>query len=228
MVYAKPNSIQFDQSKLPSERQFTQLRHQMVDQQIRPRSINDTRVLDAIATVPRHKFVPLEAQAWAYADEPIPIGFDQTISQPYIVAYMVEAACIPPGGKVLEVGTGSGYQAAVLGELAEEVFTLEIVPQLAQRSSEILSELGYHHVQVRCGNGYGGWPEQAPFDAILVAAAPTSVPSDLIDQLAVGGKLVIPVGHQNQTMLVMTRTPHGVVTEYTIPVRFVPMIGEIW
>lgn len=228
MAYVKPKPFPLQPLDPPSEQTFTRLRSEMVDQQIRPRGIKDARVLDAIATVPRHRFVPAASQVWAYCDEPIPIGYGQTISQPYIVAFMTEKADIPPAGKVLEVGTGSGYQAAILGELADEVYSLEVVPQLAKQARATLNQLGYRYIQVKQGNGYQGWPEHAPYDAILVTAAPTSVPSPLIDQLAPGGKLVIPVGGSSQTLLVMTRTPHGVITEYTIPVRFVSMIGETW
>ncbi len=201
-------------------------RRRMVEEQIRARDINDRAVLEAMRRVPRHRFVPVSQVRFAYEDRPLPIGYEQTISQPYIVAYMTEAARIPRGGKVLEIGTGSGYQAAILGELAREVYTIEIIPELAESASRTLSELGYRNVQVRAGNGYAGWPEHAPFDAIIVTAAPEQVPQALIDQLAVGGRMVIPVGRGNQEMMIITKTERGVVRRRTIPVRFVPMTGN--
>ena len=201
-------------------------RRRMVEEQIRARDINDRAVLEAMRRVPRHRFVPASQVRFAYEDRPLPIGYEQTISQPYIVAYMTEAARIPRGGKVLEIGTGSGYQAAILGELAREVYTIEIIPELAESASRSLAELGYRNVQVRAGNGYAGWPEHAPFDAIIVTAAPEQVPQALIDQLAVGGRMVIPVGRGNQEMMIITKTERGVVSRRTIPVRFVPMTGN--
>jgi protein-L-isoaspartate(D-aspartate) O-methyltransferase len=177
-------------------------------------------------TVPRHCFVPASEVTCAYRDEPLPTSHGQTISQPYIVAFMTNAAAIPAHGRVLEVGTGSGYQAAVLAQLASQVYSVEIIEPLAQRASQTLQRLGYTNVHVKQGNGYEGWPEHAPYDAILVTAAPTRVPSALVDQLAMGGKLVVPVGYSSQTILVITRHLTGLSTEYTIPVRFVPMVGE--
>ena len=198
----------------------------MVEQQIQARDIGDPRVLAAMCTVPRHRFVPADLQEMAYADTPLPIGQGQTISQPYIVAYMTEALALPPEGRVLEVGTGSGYQAAVLAELAGEVFTIEIVPGLAARSRALLSELGYNNVEVRQGDGYRGWPDRAPFDAIIVTAAPDHIPQPLVDQLAVGARLVIPVGARSQAMTIVTKEADGSTVEVTLPVRFVPMTGE--
>jgi protein-L-isoaspartate(D-aspartate) O-methyltransferase len=199
-------------------------RLQMVEEQIRRRDVVDPRVLDAMRTVPRERFVPDAQASRAYEDSPLPIGFGQTISQPYIVAYMTEALDVRPEHRVLEIGTGSGYQAAVLSPLAREVFTIEIVPELAARAGDLLRELGYRNVQVRQGDGYAGWPEQAPFDRIMVTAAPDQIPQPLIDQLAPGGRLVIPVGPQGNTqwMTVVDRTPAGVVERRTIPVQFVP------
>ena len=199
-------------------------RARMVDEQLRPRGIRDQSVLAAMNRVPRHRFVPAPLQHLAYADHPLPIGFDQTISQPYIVAYMTEAAEIAPGDKVLEIGTGSGYQAAILGELAREVYTIEIVPQLAERSRALLQQLGYANVHVRTGDGYAGWPEHAPFDAIVVTAAPDHVPPALVEQLAVNGRMVIPVGRGEQQMRVITKTERGVIEQATLPVRFVPLV----
>ncbi|MGF1570185.1 MAG: protein-L-isoaspartate(D-aspartate) O-methyltransferase [Nodosilinea sp.] len=201
-------------------------RQRMVDQQLIPREITHSSVLKAMATVPRHRFVPAVAAALAYQDQALPIGHGQTISQPYIVAFMTEAAAITAQGKVLEVGTGSGYQTAILAELAAEVYSIEICPPLAQQARRTLAQLGYENIHLRQGNGYQGWAEHAPYDAILVTAAPTRVPAALVDQLALGGKLVVPVGHSCQTILVITKQATGIATEYTIPVRFVPMTGE--
>ena len=201
-------------------------REAMVDQQIRARGIRTPAVLEALREVPRHRFVPPPVRPLAYRDQPLPIGYEQTISQPYIVAYMTETADIAPDDTVLEIGTGSGYQAAVLGEIAREVYTIEIIPELAERARRTLAELGYTNVHVRAGNGYLGWPEHAPFDAILVTAAPEEVPQALVDQLAVGGRMVIPVGTTFQEMTIIEKTPQGVVERRTIPVRFVPMTGK--
>ena len=201
-------------------------RGRMVDAQIDARGIREPRVLEAMRAVPRHRFVPVTLQDQAYADTPLPIGLDQTISQPYIVAYMTEALELPPAAIVLEIGTGSGYQAAVLAEVARQVYSIEIVPELAERSARILAELGYHNIQLRHGDGYGGWPDAAPFDGIVVTAAPDHVPSALVEQLAVGGRLVIPVGGFAQEMRVITMTDDGPRSETTIPVRFVPMTGQ--
>jgi protein-L-isoaspartate(D-aspartate) O-methyltransferase len=175
-------------------------------------------------TVPRHRFVPGEFASRAYEDRPLPIGHDQTISQPYIVAYMTEALGVQRHHKVLEIGTGSGYQAAVLGELAARVYTIEIVPELARQATATLKSLGYTHVHVRDGDGYAGWPEEAPFDRIMVTAAPADIPKPLIDQLAVNGRLVIPVGEQGraQWLTVLDKTPQGVIQRRTLSVSFVP------
>lgn len=206
--------------------EYARRRMNMVDNQIRARGIRDPRVLEVMRKVPRHEFVPAEQAANAYDDNPLPIGLGQTISQPYIVAYMTEQLQVTPQSKVLEIGTGSGYQAAVLGELAKEVYTIEIVADLARRSKDTLARLGYTNIHVKAGDGYRGWPEQAPFDRIIVTAAPDHVPQPLVDQLAVGGRLIIPVGDYYQQMLILTKTPRGVVEEKTIDVVFVPMTGE--
>jgi protein-L-isoaspartate(D-aspartate) O-methyltransferase len=208
------------------EGDFEKLRRQMVESQIRARDIKDNSVLEAMRRVPRHRFVPPEIAARAYEDNPLPIGHAQTISQPYIVAYMTEAAEVSKGDKVLEIGTGSGYQAAILGELAREVYSIEIIPELAERARQTLDTLGYRNIHVRAGNGYLGWPERAPFDAIVVTAAPDEVPQALIEQLAVGGRMVVPVGRGDQDMMIITKTKDGVVQRKTIPVRFVPMTGK--
>jgi protein-L-isoaspartate(D-aspartate) O-methyltransferase len=203
---------------------FARERARMVQEQLRARGIRDPAVLAAMARVPRHRFVPAAYAHLAYADRPLPIGFDQTISQPYIVGYMTEAAEISAEGRVLEIGTGSGYQAAILGELAREVYSIEIVPELAMRARALLQDLGYANVHLRTGDGYVGWREHAPFDAILVTAAPDHVPPALVEQLAVNGRMIIPVGTGDQEMRVLTRTATGVVEQRTLPVRFVPLV----
>src|SRR5687767_15823564 len=176
--------------------------------------------------VPCHLFVPELQRDEAYSDTPVPIGFEQTISQPYIVAFMTQALEVGPEDRVLEIGTGSGYQAAVLGGLAKEVYTIEIVAPLAERARETLTALGYRNIQVRTGNGYLGWPEQAPFDRIMVTAAPDEVPAALVQQLKVGGLMAIPVGVGVQELRILRRTPAGLETLRTLPVRFVPMTGK--
>jgi protein-L-isoaspartate(D-aspartate) O-methyltransferase len=203
---------------------FRNRRAAMVEQQIRARDVDDARVLDAMRSVPRHRFVPADLAQFAYDDRPLPIGHGQTISQPYIVAYMSDLLEVRPTHRVLEIGTGSGYQAAVLGKLANEVYTIEIVPVLAREAAETLKELGFTNVRVREGDGYAGWPDRAPFDRIIVTAAPQEIPQPLIDQLAPGGRLVIPVGQQHDTqwMTVVEKTANGVVQRKTIPVAFVP------
>lgn len=205
---------------------FRKERRRMVERQIRARGVSDRDVLKAMEKVPRHRFVPAPYTGRAYDDTPLPIGLDQTISQPFIVAYMTEAADISKKDRVLEIGTGSGYQAAVLGEIAREVYTIEIIPELAARSKKILDELGYKNVFVREGNGYLGWPEKAPFDAIIVTAAPPEIPPALVEQLAVGGKMIIPVGETDQEIVEIKKTKKGVTEKRTIPVRFVPMTGR--
>jgi protein-L-isoaspartate(D-aspartate) O-methyltransferase len=203
---------------------FRDRRLRMVEEQIRRRDVVDPRVLEAMRAVPRERFVPDAVVSRAYDDSPLPIGFGQTISQPYIVAYMTEALAVRPEHKVLEIGTGSGYQAAVLSPLAREVFTIEIVPELAKGAANLLRELGYRNVQVRQGDGYAGWPDHAPFDRIMVTAAPDQIPQPLIDQLAPGGRLIIPVGPRGDTqwITIVDRTPAGLVERRTIPVQFVP------
>jgi protein-L-isoaspartate(D-aspartate) O-methyltransferase len=203
--------------------QFEWQRRQMVKYQLRDRGIKDERVLAAMSKVPRHQFVDSSLRDLAYSDRPLPIGHNQTISQPYVVAYMTEAAEISPEEKVLEIGTGSGYQAAVLGEIAKEVYSIEIIPQLAERARRTLSQLGYKNIEVKTGDGYQGWAEHAPYDAIIVTAAPERVPQPLIDQLAINGKMVIPVGTWYQEIVVLTKTQDSIIEERTIPVRFVPM-----
>lgn len=198
-------------------------RANMVAQQISRRGVRDVRVMAAMREVPRHEFVPSALRALAYRDRALPIGHDQTISQPYVVAVMSESAELAPGDRVLEVGTGSGYQAAVLAALGAEVYSIERIPELAEWADKTLKRLGYD-VRVRHGDGYAGWPDAAPFDAILVTAAPPTVPPPLLEQLAIGGRLVIPVGDTYQELQVHTRHEHETIVESIFPVRFVPMI----
>ena len=207
---------------------FKSQREQMVKRQLQARDIDDPRVLKAMRDVPRHRFVPASQISQAYDDHPLTIGEGQTISQPYIVALMTQLVRPGKSSKTLEVGTGSGYQAAVLAGLVDEVYTIEIVPGLAARAASLLSELGLENVHVRQGDGYQGWPEQAPFDCILVTAAPREVPPPLLEQLTIGGRLVIPVGSTGltQTLLVIERTKGSFKRTPVIPVRFVPMTGE--
>lgn len=201
-------------------------RRLMVDAQLKARDIRDARVLDAMGKVPRHLFVPEPQRADAYADWPLPIGYGQTISQPYIVAFMTQALGIEPGDRVLEIGTGSGYQAAVLSVLAKAVYTIEIIAPLAERARETLTTLGYRNIEVRAGNGYLGWPEHAPYDRVMVTAAPDEVPPALVQQLKIGGVMAIPVGTVFQELRILRRTATGTVTLGTLPVRFVPMTGK--
>jgi protein-L-isoaspartate(D-aspartate) O-methyltransferase len=202
-------------------------RLQMVSAQIEARGVRDVRVLEAMRRVPRHRFVPESERAHAYEDRPLPIGDAQTISQPYIVALMSELANVGPGDRVLEVGTGCGYQAAVLAEMGVEVFSIEIIESLAKRARATLSELGYgERIEVRQGDGYAGWFEHAPFDAILVTAAPPEIPNPLKQQLKVGGRLVIPVGTYFQQLSLVIRTQEGFREQAVIPVMFVPMTGK--
>lgn len=205
------------------------MRNEMVSRDIAGRGIRDPRVLAALRAVPRHEFVPEDYRGEAYADHPLPIGLGQTISQPYIVALMTELAEVKPDSRVLEVGTGSGYQAAVLNELCRDVSTIEILPELADHARATLARLGYTNVAVRIGDGYLGWPEKAPFDAILVTAAPDHVPQPLVDQLKPGGRMILPVGPSAgvQDLTLVRKGEDGILAEQTIiPVRFVPLTGH--
>ncbi len=201
-------------------------RMRMVDEQIAKRGIVDEGVLAAMRKVPRHEFIPEGSQDHAYEDHPVPIGESQTISQPYIVALMTELAGLDKDSRVLEVGTGSGYTGAVLAEVAKEVYSIEIRRQLGERARETLTRLGYGAVNIRIGDGYKGWPEAAPFDAIIVSAAPPTVPEALKQQLKVGGRLVIPVGEKYQELMVLTRTETGFDERAVLPVLFVKMVGD--
>lgn len=203
------------------------LRERMVREQIEARGIHDPRVLRAMRKVERHKFVPEEYRDLAYEDHPLPIGEGQTISQPYIVALMTELLELDEHDRVLEVGTGSGYQAAVLAEICDSVYTIEIIESLGRRAGALLKELGYTNVKVKIGDGYKGWPEHAPFDAIIVTCAPTHIPPPLQEQLAEGGRMVIPVGERFTQELVLLRKENGkIIQREVIPVRFVPMLKE--
>jgi len=201
-------------------------RDRMVNEQIIPRGIKDPTVLAAMRRIPRHKFVPSRYSVFAYNDGPLPIGHGQTISQPSLVALMTEALDLQGAKKVLEVGTGSGYQAAVLAEIVPDVFTIEIVEPLAAEAAQTLAELGYRNIHTRVGDGYRGWPEEAPFDAIIVTAAPDHVPQPLLDQLAVGGRLILPVGRYYQTLELHRRTAEGFERKIITFVRFVPLVRE--
>jgi len=206
---------------------FALQRQRMVEQQLKPRGINDVRVLAAMAKVPREEFIPVDARAGAYEDGPLPIGYDQTISQPYVVAFMTEQLRPKQGDRVLEIGSGSGYQAAILAELMAEVYTMEIVGPLAKTAEATLQRLGYQNVHIKVGDGYKGWPEEAPFDAIIVTCAPENVPQPIVDQLKDGGRMVIPVGERFAQQLYLLEKKNGQLKESaTLPVRFVPMLRE--
>jgi protein-L-isoaspartate(D-aspartate) O-methyltransferase len=209
-----------------SEDRFTAQRKKMVEEQLAApgRDIKDSRVLKAMATVPRHEFVPKDLQKFAYLDEPLPIGYGQTISQPFIVAFMTEQLDPKPSDRVLEIGTGSGYQAAVLSLLVSEVYTIEIIEPLAKRAAADLNRLGYNNVKVRAGDGYQGWPDHAPFDAIIVTCAPENIPQPLVEQLRDDGRMMIPVGsYDNQQLYLLQKHGSKVDQKAVLPVRFVPM-----
>ena len=217
------NAQQNDKNNFPSDWKIAA--KMMVDKQIKDRGVVDPKVLDVISNTPRHKFVPKDMVDYAYDDRPLPIGEGQTISQPYIVALMTELLSLSGKEKVLEIGTGSGYQSAILSSLSNKVFTIEIVKPLAIRATNILEELQINNVYARWGDGYNGWPSEAPFDCIIVTAAPDKIPEALIEQLKIGGKLVIPVGKYWQELKVISKTSDSNVNEKTIiPVRFVPMV----
>ncbi len=206
----------------------TNSREAMVEDQLAARGIRDPRVLQAMTEVPRHEFVPQAVRSLAYADGPLPIGQGQTISQPFIVAFMTEVLELNKDDTVLEVGTGSGYQAAILGKIAKEVYTIEIVPALAESAQKLLEKLRFENVHVRQGDGYLGWPEKAPFDAIIVTCAPDHVPEPLVNQLKEGGRLVIPIGEQGgiQQLVLLRKKDGKIFQENKLDVRFVPMTGK--
>ena len=205
---------------------FEKLADKMVNEQLIPRGIKSQAVLDAMRNVPRHLFVPADLQSCAYYDSPLPIGFGQTISQPYIVAFMTGQLEPFPGMKILEIGTGSGYQAAVLSYLGCDVYTIELVESLAEKAKVTFAELNYSAIKSRLGNGYNGWPEEAPFDAIIVTAAPEKIPDMLIGQLKDGGRIIVPVGEafSVQSLDMITKKETGIIIDNLLPVRFVPMV----
>lgn len=210
------------------EEDFSRQRQKMVEQQIKNRGIRATNVLEAFMNVPRHIFVPLENRNWSYNDSPLPIGFGQTISQPYIVAYMTEVLKPDKNMKVLEIGTGSGYQAAILAYLCKEVYSIEIIDSLANRAIKIFEQEGYNNIKVKTGDGYKGWKEYAPFDAIIVTCAPTKIPEPLIDQLADGGRMIIPAGESYNQKLYLIEKKNGKIRQKeTLSVLFVPMTREV-
>ena len=206
---------------------FAAQRQRMVDQQLKGRGIQDKRVLAAMAKVPREEFIPVDARADAYEDGPLPIGYDQTISQPYIVGFMTEQLRPKSSDRVLEIGSGSGYQAAVLAELVADVYTIDIIEPLAKTAEATLQRLGYKNVHIKVGDGYEGWLEEAPFDAIIVTCAPEKVPQPLVDQLRDCGRMIIPVGERFAQQLYLLEKQNGQLKESaTLPVRFVPMLRE--
>ncbi len=212
-------------SQLQSQ-DWERLRREMVEKQIIARGVKDPRVIQAMLKVERHLFVPPAYRHLAYTDQPLPIGEGQTISQPYIVALMTELLELKGDEKVLEIGTGSGYQAAILAELAQEVYTIEIIPKLAVSARKRLEKLGYKNIKVKCGDGYMGWEEYAPFDAIIVTCAPDHIPKPLLEQLKEGGRMVIPVGEYYQELILVRKKEGKIIKRSIIPVRFVPMTGE--
>ncbi len=205
--------------------EWTKARAQLL-KELRSQGIDDPNVLAAMDSVPRHEFVPAPWRSASYENRPLPIGHEQTISQPYIVAYMSQMLELKPSDKVLEIGTGSGYHAAVMSRLAKEVYTIEIVPELGENAAKLLKRLGYDNIFVRIGDGYRGWTEEAPFDAICITAAPPEIPQPLLDQLKIGGRLIAPVGENWQKLVLVRRTEDGFIKQDLIPVIFVPMTGE--
>jgi len=221
-----PILIVFCLGSMPQE-VFRNQREQMVNKQIMARGITDRKILDAFREVPRHKFVLPEYIRFAYNDYPLPIEEGQTISQPFIVAFMTDALDLKQSDRVLEVGTGSGYQAAILAQICDSVYTIELFDSLTERAKSIFEQLGYNNIYCKTGDGYRGWPEKAPFDAIIVTCAPTHIPQPLKDQLSEGGRLVIPVGEGQVQHLVLLQKKNGKIKQKNIlPVRFVPMIDD--
>lgn len=221
-----PNLV-FAQDAITSvtpQKDYDTLRENMISQQIQARGVKDASVLSAMRKVERHKFIPLAFQHLAYIDTPLPIAEGQTISQPYIVALMTELLQLKGNEKVLEIGTGSGYQAAILAEIAKQVYTIEIIPALSDNAKKLLDKLGYKNINVKCGDGYLGWPEFAPFDGIIVTCAAKEIPQPLIEQLAEGGRMVIPYGEQFQVLKLLTKTKGELEETNIAPVMFVPMV----
>ncbi len=227
LTSCKENQTQKGTQTMNETNHYYQKRYQMVETQLKARDITDQKVLNAMLKVERHKFVPKEYRELAYIDDPLPIGHNQTISQPYIVALMTQLLELKGNERVLEIGTGSGYQAAILAEIVKEVYTIEIIPELAKNAEKLLKEeLGYKNIFIKIGDGYLGWPEYAPFDRIIVTCAPDHIPQPLIDQLKNGGKMVIPVGVGTQELVVVEKIKGEIHQKKTIPVRFVPMIRK--
>lgn len=210
-----------------SEEKFKKQREEMVENQIKARGIKDSRILQAMKKVPRHKFVPENYVDYAYQDEPVPIGEGQTISQPYIIAYMSEVLQLKEKDKVLEVGTGSGYQAAILAEIVEIVFTIEVIQSLSLRAKKIITELGYRNIYFKVGDGTLGWEEKGPYDAVMVTAAPSSIPARLQEQLGEGGRMIIPVGETYQDLYLVRKEKNKIKKKRLLPVRFVPLISSL-
>jgi len=208
------------------EKEYSILRNNMVEKQIISRGIQDPKVLEAVRKVPRHLFVPESYRKFAYSDRPLAIGYGQFISRPYIIALMTEALGLEGGEKVLEIGTGSGCQSAILAEIAKEVYSIEIIEDLANQAKQRLDKLGYENIHIKVADGYHGWSEFAPFDDILVTAAPDHIPLPLLEQLRVGGKMIIPVGELFQELILLIKTPEGYQEQRIIPVKFEPMTGE--
>ncbi len=208
-----------------SEENFDEKRRRMVGEQIKARGITDIKVLAAMEKVPRHEFVPDKIKSFSYNDEPLSIGEGQTISQPYIVAYMTESLELDDEKKILEIGTGSGYQTAVLAEIVRDVYSVEIIESLSRKSRDILAELGYKNIQYKVGDGTYGWKEFAPFDAIIVTAAPQVTPLPLKEQLSIGGKLIVPVGDFSQDLVCIVKNKNGFTEKKLISVRFVPLVS---
>ena len=228
-ILASAAALLGSHSAMNAEDSYAAARAEMVRQQIEARGVRDEKVLAAMRKVPRHRFVPESERTRAYRDTPLPIGQGQTISQPYIVALMTERVRPQPTDHVLEVGTGSGYQAAVLAELVDHVYSIELEPELASSAAQVLKELGYENITTRQGDGYGGWPDAAPFDIIVVTAAPDHIPQPLVDQLKTGGRLIVPVGRQHgiQSLQLLSKDAAGRVQENTITlVQFVPLRRE--
>ena len=212
-------------AKNPQDPDYYQLRQKMVNEQIIARGVRTESVIKAMQKVERHLFVPEQYRNFAYSDRPLPIGEGQTISQPYIVALMTELLDLKKSDKVLEIGTGSGYQAAILAEICDSVYTIEIIPSLGKQAQALLRELGYHNIHCKIGDGYLGWPEHAPYDGIIVTCAPSKIPQPLKEQLAEGGRMVIPVGATyTQELVLVTKTKGKLIQKSVIPVRFVPML----
>ena len=227
IICPNANGENFFQKKLKDNKKFSVRRHEMVERQIRQRGVKDTLVLKAMRKVPRHEFVPENLKYAAYSDRALPIGEKQTISQPYIVALMTEYLGLKGNEKILEIGTGSGYQAAVLGEIAKEVYSIEIIPSLGIAAKDKLNQMGYKNIYVIIGDGYLGLPKQAPFDCVIVTAAPDHIPQPLIDQLKPGGRMIIPVGDYYQELILITKLANGKVSKKSVlPVIFVPMTGK--